>query len=165
MKNNTAVQATAISDTKGSYIAKLTPGAYNVTVKTSEGSTTVYTFAGSLSVTKGQGVATYNLQLIKQSVTVSGTATYNTLGKANMTLLFSKILTVANNTAITTNAKTGTTGTYTIELTPGSYNVTVETLVNESGQNFTYRGTAQITVFTGEAPRTLTIALTREQTP
>lgn len=162
--NNTATQQTsATSDEKGLYTTRLTPGAYNITVKKTEGVTTVYTFTGKLSLYIGQGVASFHLPLTKVSVTVKGNTTYERLGKANMTVLFTKDLSVANNTAITTSAKTNASGRYSIELTPGSYNVSVEQMFNESGINVTYTGTGRITVSSGDAPKVLTIILTREQ--
>ncbi len=162
--NNTATkQGTATSNAQGAYTVALVPGTYNVTVKKTEGATTVYTFTGKLLLFRGQGTASYNLSLTKVSVTVSGSATYNGSGKANMTIFFTKDLNIQNNTAITTSVKTNANGLYTIELTPGSYNVTVEQLVNESGQNVTYISTGRIAASSGEAPRVLNIILTREQ--
>jgi hypothetical protein len=162
--NNTATkQSTATSNALGTYTAALIPGTYNVTVKKTEGATTVYTFTGKLSLFIGQGTASYNISLTKASVTVSGSTTYNGSGKANMTIFFTKDLNVQNNTAITANVKTKANGIYTIELTPGSYNVTVEELVNESGQNITYTGTGRIAVSLSDAPRVFNIVLTREQ--
>jgi hypothetical protein len=72
---------------------------------------------------------------------------------------------VINNTASDTSKISSTGGIYTVELTPGSYNVTIEELVNETGQNITYRFKGDITVNTGDTPRTLTIILTREESP
>jgi asparagine N-glycosylation enzyme membrane subunit Stt3 len=162
--NNTATQQnTATSNAQGTYTVTLIPGTYNVTVKKTEGATTVYTFTGKLLLHIGEGTASNNLSLTKASVTVSGSATYNDLGKANLTIFFTKDFNIQNNTAITTNVKTKANGMYTVELTPGSYNVTVEELVNESGQNVTYIGTGRITVSLGEAPRVFNIVLTREQ--
>ena len=82
-----------------------------------------------------------------------------------MTIFFTKDLNVQNNTAITTSVKTNADGLYTIELTQGSYNITVEETVNESGQNITYISTGRIAVSSGEAPRVLNIILTKEQSP
>jgi dolichyl-phosphooligosaccharide-protein glycotransferase len=164
--NNTATkQGTATSTAQGTYTVSLIPGSYNVTVKKTESGTTVYTFTGKLVLSIGEGTAIYNLTLTKASVTVSGAASYNGSGKANMTILFTKDLTVQNNTAITTSAKTKANGLYTIELTPGSYNVTVETTVNESGQNITYISTGRIAVSSNESPRVYNIVLIREQSP
>jgi asparagine N-glycosylation enzyme membrane subunit Stt3 len=164
--NNTATkQSSATSAAQGAYTASLIPGSYNVTVKKTESGTTVYTFTGKLSLTIGQGTSSYNLSLTKESITVSGSATYNGSGKPNITIFFTKDFNIQNNTAITTSAKTNTNGVYSVELTPGSYNVTVEETVNESGQNITYLSTGRITVSTGEAPRVLNIVLTREEAP
>jgi dolichyl-diphosphooligosaccharide--protein glycosyltransferase len=162
--NNTATkQSTATSTGQGFFGINLIPGTYNVTVKKTEGTTTVYTFTGKLFLFIGQGTASYNISLKKVSVTVSGSTTYNGSGKANMTIFFTKDLNIQNNTAITTSMKTNANGMYTIELTPGSYNVTVEELVNESGQNITYISTGRIAVSSGEAPRVFNMVLTREQ--
>ena len=96
VKNNTATkQISATSDAQGLYTAKLTPGTYNVTVKKTEGATTVYTFTDKLIVSIGEGTASYNIALTKVSVTVSGSTKYNGVGKANMTILFSKDLRIA----------------------------------------------------------------------
>jgi dolichyl-phosphooligosaccharide-protein glycotransferase len=166
IQNNTATkQVAATSDTAGLYTAKLTPGAYNVTVKTTEGSAIVYTFTGKLTVTIGEGVTSYAITLSKQSITVSGTTTYNGIGKENMTVTFSNDPTVANNTALYGVTQTDKNGTYTIELTQGSYIVNVTEKIIENGQNVTYRSTGQLTVHLGDAPKTFNILLTREQTP
>jgi dolichyl-diphosphooligosaccharide--protein glycosyltransferase len=164
--NNTATQISVTSDVQGLYTAKLTPGTYNVTVQKTETGTTVYTFADKLIVSIGEGTASYNIALTKVSVTVSGSTTYNGVGKTNITILFSKDLRITNNTAVSKNVKSDSNGSYTIELTPGSYNVSVAEVVNESGQNITYTGNAgQIILTSGDAPRVLNILLTREQSP
>jgi len=166
VKNNTAIQITATSDVQGFYAAKLTPGTYNVTVQKTETGTTVYIYTGKLIVSIGEGKASYNIELTKVSVTVSGNTTYNGVGKGNITILFSKDLQNASNTAVSKSVKSDSNGSYAIELTPGSYNVSVAEVVNESGQNITYTGAAgQIILNIGDAPRVLNILLTREQSP
>jgi hypothetical protein len=88
------------------------------------------------------------------------------VGKENITILFSKDSQIVNNTAITKSVKSDSNGSYKIELTPGSYNVSVLEVVNESGYNVTYTGTAgKITLSRGDAPRVLNVLLTREQSP
>ncbi|MBE3137854.1 MAG: glycosyltransferase family 39 protein [Thermoplasmata archaeon] len=166
IQNNTATkQISATSDAQGLYVAKLTPGTYNVTVKKTEAATTVYTFTDKLTVSVGEGTASYNIAATKVSVTVSGTTKYNGVGKANMTILFSEDLRIAENTAVAKSVITDSNGNYTTELAPGSYNASVEELVNESGQNITYTGTGQITLTIGDTPKDLNILLTREQSP
>ncbi len=116
-------------------------------------------------VSIGEGTAFYIIDVTKESVTVSGSTKYNSIGKANMTVLFSKNSQISNNTAITKNVKTNNNGNYTTELTPGSYNVSVKEIVNESGQNITYIGIGYLTLNKGEPPKILDIVLTREQSP
>lgn len=79
--NNTALQSTTSSATDGSYAIKLMPGQYNITATKTVGSTPVYAFTGQLTVLKGEGTATYNIALVKQSVTVTGTTSYNGVAK------------------------------------------------------------------------------------
>jgi len=160
--NNTATkQVPATSDATGLYVAKLVPGSYNVTVKTTQGPATVYSFTGKLTVSVGQGIGSYNIALTKESITVHGIATYNGVGKANITVAFS----ISNKTSLYAQTITNKNGTYTIELAPGSYVVNITKNVNESGQNVTYKGTGQFTVQLGDAPRPVDIILTREQSP
>jgi dolichyl-phosphooligosaccharide-protein glycotransferase len=167
VENNTATTISVTSDIQGLYTAKLTPGTYNVTVQKTDGTTIVYTYANKLIISIGEGNASYNIALTKLSVTVSGNTKYNGVGKENMTILFSKDLRFLNNTAVTKSVITDKNGNYTTELTPGSYNASVEEIVNESGQNITYTGTGQITLNIGDIdmPKTLNILLTREQSP
>ncbi|MCX6672000.1 MAG: hypothetical protein NTX92_08785, partial [Euryarchaeota archaeon] len=167
VKNNTATkQISVTSNTQGLYAAKLAPGTYNVTAKKTEGTTTVYNFTGGkLIVFIGEGTASYNIPVTKESVTVRGSITYNGVGKTNLPLLFSKDSRIANNTAVQKGAITDINGNYTTELTPGSYNASVEQRVNESGKNITYTGTGQITLNIGDKPKTLNILLARKQSP
>ena len=165
VKNNTAIQNSITSDSQGYFTAKLIPGTYNVTVQKTDGTTTVYTFTGRMVVSIGEGTAFYIIDVTKESVTVSGSTKYNGVGKANITILFSKDSQISGNTAVTKSVKTNSNGNYTTELTPGSYNVSVKEIVKESGQNITYIGTGHITLNKGEPPRILNIVLTREQSP
>jgi len=164
--NNTATQqVSATSDEEGFYVARLTPGAYNISAIKTQGATTVYSFKGNLVVSIGQGIQTYSLALIKESVTVSGSTKYNGVAKANLSMTFSRDDSVEDNTAVYTTTKTDTNGTYIIELAPGSYNISVTGRFNESGQNVTYTGTARITVRFGDPPQTVDILLIREEEP
>jgi len=47
-------------------------------------------FQGKLIVSIGEGTAFYNIDMTKASVTVSGSTTYNNVGKENITIYFSK---------------------------------------------------------------------------
>jgi asparagine N-glycosylation enzyme membrane subunit Stt3 len=162
VENNTAKQISATSNATGLYTVKLTPGMYNVTVKKTDGAVTVYSYTGKLSVVKGSGSAFYNISLVKESITVTGNVKYNSEGKANMTVRFTKDNTVPDNTAVTKNIITDQYGFYTIELRPGSYNASVEELVNESGVNVTYTGSGHIKLEVGDRAKVVNIFLSRE---
>jgi hypothetical protein len=164
VRNNTVTkQVSATSDITGLYVASLTPGFYNVSVKKTEGSTTVYSFAGKLVLTIGEGVASYPIALTKESITVHGNVTYNGIRKANLTINFRNDTTVAGNNAKNQAAKVKSDGTYTVEIAPGSYVINVSETVNESGQMVTYTYSQMLTVSFGEPPQTVDILLTREQ--
>ena len=166
VQNNSAIkQISATSDSNGLYVASLPPGAYNVTAKTLEGLATVYDFTGKFNVSVGQGSTVFSIRLSKESVTVYGQVTYLDAGKANITITFSSDTSVSNNTALRASKISDKTGRYTAELAPGSYIVNATGTFNESGQNYTYRGTTTLTVQRGEPPVELNIILTREQSP
>lgn len=159
--NNTAKQETATSDSTGGFVVKLTPGDYNVSVKKTDSGTIVYSFSDKLSIVLGQDSISYPISLVKESVTVTGNVTYNDIGKANMTISFTRDSRVANNTASSKGVMTDKAGRYTVELSPGAYNVSINQLVNESGVNVTYTALGHITVSTGELPKVLDLVLTR----
>ena len=157
IQNNTAKQDTETSDTAGRYTAKLAPGIYNVTVKTTSQLATVYSYTGKLTVTIGEGVASYDIALSKLSATVSGSTKYNGIGKANMSISFWNDTTVNGNKALNANTQSNRNGTYTIELAPGSYIINATGTFNESGHDVHYIGTGYITVHLNDAPMNLNI--------
>jgi dolichyl-diphosphooligosaccharide--protein glycosyltransferase len=167
VKNNTAStkSTTATSDSTGAYATKLTPGYYNVSVSKTQGQTLVYSFEGKLSITLGQGNATYPIQLTKHSVTISGVTKYNNTGKPNMKIDFIPDLSIENNTAKTNTIASNATGVYTLELSPGVYNVTVNQPMNETGHNVTYYYHQRLIITPEQPSMTYDIILTREQTP
>jgi protocatechuate 3,4-dioxygenase beta subunit len=166
VKNNSAIkQISATSDPNGLYIAFLPPGFYNVTVKTTSGLATVYTFSGKLALTVGQGIATYDINLSKESISVYGAAKYLAAAKANVSITFSSDTTVEDNTALRASTITDNYGAYTVELAPGSYIVNATGTFNETGQNFTYKGSQKLTVHRGDTATLFDILLSREQAP
>jgi len=166
VKNNTAStkSTTATSDSTGAYTVKLSPGDYNVSVSKKQGQTLVYSFEGKLRLTLGQGNATYPVRLTKHSVTVSGVTKYNNTGKPNMKIDFVPDLSIVNNNATTNTVASNATGAYSIELSPGIYNVTVNQTMNETGHNVTYFFHQKLVVLPEQPPMTYDIILTREQT-
>jgi len=134
---NTAESATATSKADGSYLADLSPGSYNVSINKKEGSTLVYWFSGKLNLLIGQGSASYDISLSKNSTTVSGITSFEGVNKNNISIIFEPDGS-ANNTAIKETIKSDTNGSYKVELTPGKYNIIVNQTKTEDNQNYTY---------------------------
>ena len=157
--DNTASMVTTTSIEDGSYTADLLPGSYNVTIAYMEQQVLVYSFEGKLSLTPGQGTATYPISLNKNSSTVTGTTSYNGLNVPNVSIA------LKNDTyiyAITT--KSDETGYYTVELTPATYTVTVEHDFIKDGQNYTYKFAGTLEIVSAPSDVTNNIAMTREET-
>ena len=143
-------------------MVELQPGTYDVTVN-EDNEQGMFTFTGTIVVQMGQGVRSYTIQLVKESVTVSGEATYNGQGISDLFVDFISDLTVDNNTAVDTDATTLSTGEYSVELMPGTYIIAIEEEVNESGTLFVYTYSDNIQVSLIDDPVSKDIILTREQ--
>jgi len=167
VKNNTAGKnaLTATSDKNGSYVVKLTPGSYNVTVSKKQGQTVIYSFEGKLKLFVGEGNQTYLIRLVKHTVTVSGVTKYNNTYRADTKVDFLPDTSVQNNTAIQNTIVSNATGVYTVELNPGTYTVSVNQTVNESGHNVTYIFRQLLVIAKDQPPQTLDILLSREERP
>jgi hypothetical protein len=163
IKNNTAKEGTSTADNNGYYTAKLMPGYYNVSVDESVELGT-YSFEGKLVLQIGEGVKSYDIPLTKESVTVSGTARYDTTGKFNVTISFYPNEGVENNTAEYADVLTAENGSYVVELMPGSYNVSVDEPVEEGGANVTYSFNGSLEVSLAQPIITYDIPLARTVT-
>ncbi|MEM4257800.1 MAG: STT3 domain-containing protein [Candidatus Thermoplasmatota archaeon] len=163
VKNNTAQSTSATTDETGMYSVQLQPGSYNVTVNY-DGEQGFYSFTGALDIPIGQGVATYNIALLKKSVTIQGKTLYNGLPTANISIDFIPDYSDENNTAQYASKRSDEHGRYTVELKPGRYNVTVEETRQELGQNVTYRFAGYLDLREDEVDiaRTYDIILLRE---
>jgi len=139
-ENNTAEARTKISDESGYYDVDLMPGYYNVSVQHLEGQILVYNFTGKIITSKGEIEKEYNIDLTKHSLTVSGYTTYGGTNVANVTnIRFEPTEDIANNTALFGNsADSDKTGFYSLELSPGSYEVSVDYSTSENDKNYTY---------------------------
>ena len=157
--NNTAQQASATSDENGQYEAQLAPGYYNVSVDVS-GDQGTYTFEGYLYTQMGEGDKYYNISLIKHSLTVTGSTTYGGTNMGNITIRFPPDTTVENNTAVFARTTSDENGSYIVELLSGSYTVTVDEVINESGQEVTYTFTESLEV---QVATSFDIVLAREE--
>ncbi len=163
VKNNTAKTASVTSGDDGTFVVTLQPGSYNVTVD-HQGDQGVYTFTGSLDLSIGQGKASYQITLIKKSVTIRGRTLYNNLPVTNVSIDFMPDLTTENNTATYVPEQSDEQGYYHAEVMPGVYNVTVEEMRTENDQNIVYRFTRVFEVREDEIDtiKTYDIILTRE---
>jgi len=163
VENNTAKDETVTSADNGSYTIALTPGAYNVTVEKKESSIVVYSFNDKLTVSTGEVEVVKPISLTKNSATVSGFTSYAGVNIANITnIKFEPNGAVAGNTAIySRTVSSNETGYYTLELSPGSYNVSVNYKFNQSGQNYTYTFEGKKDISSIEPPITYNIAMSR----
>jgi asparagine N-glycosylation enzyme membrane subunit Stt3 len=102
-----------------------------------------------------------NISLSLAPVTVSGSTTVDDKPVAGIVIDFEPDESVVNNTAEAGTATSDNTGLYEVELTPGTYNVTVE-MTDESTPTYTFKGTLLLSV--GQIEATYNIAVTKEST-
>ena len=108
----------------------------------------------------------YNISMNYAPITVSGYTTLDSVNMENVSIIFTEDETVEdveNNTALPGTVTSDINGSYSIELIPGSYNVSVNQVVNESGQDVTYTFTGKLELSIGEGTRTYNIAVTKEE--
>ena len=167
VSKNTAVTSEANTDKTGYYTVSLQPGTYNITVEKETTALEYYLEGEKLTITKGQEPASKDFALIKKSVTVTGTTLYTGSYFSNVTIGFNKDTSVKNNTAITSKVISNIKGDYSIELTPGTYNVSIiNKQVNESGIIYLYKAPEGLTLTVSEIDitlgKTLNIELLKE---
>ena len=164
VENNTAEELSVTSEEDGSYEAKIMPGYYNITIDDTGGDhEAAYVYTGQISVVMGEGVKTFDILMTKETVTVTGGTTYNGADIDNITITFLPDSEVENNTAEYASVMSDENGSYIVELVPGSYNVTVDELVNESGQDVLYTFTGLLEVKDTDVAISFDIALTRDE--
>jgi len=143
--NNTAEFVTLDTNENGLYRGDVIPGSYNITVDetTDQG---VFTYEGKLQIKMGEGIKSYDISLIKESMAVIGNTQYNNINIGNITIRFSPDTSIDNNTAVSGVTTSGENGFYQVELIKGSYIVTVDQIVNETGQDvlYTFDGTFDV---------------------
>ncbi|KYK26797.1 hypothetical protein AYK20_08655 [Thermoplasmatales archaeon SG8-52-1] len=141
VENNSAEERQNVTTQEGgAYLIDMPPGTYDVIVQEKEGQILVYSFKDILELQVGQGAYSYNLSLTKHSTNLSGFTKYNGINAPNVTdIRFTPDNSVENNSAIySVSVDSDETGYYTIELSPGFYNVTVDYEFTENGQNYSY---------------------------
>ena len=105
----------------------------------------------------------FNITLYMSPVTVSGYTKYGGTIMDNVTIDF-----LAdedeNNTAISvTDIQSNTYGVYSIDLQPGTYNISAEKTVNESGVDVKYTHTSTLIIKTTDVTISRDIVMTREE--
>jgi 3-deoxy-D-arabino-heptulosonate 7-phosphate (DAHP) synthase class II len=96
--------------------------------------------------------------MTKVSVTVSGNTMYVSKKVENITVDFKP----NDNTAKSATTKSDKNGFYEVELAPGSYSVSVNETINESGENVTYTFTDTLVIKDTDVIKTYEIALARK---
>jgi len=151
------------TDDTGAYsFSSLTPGEYIIRVTKDN----KYEFEDTV-ILEENTTTSYNISMNYAPITVSGHITSDSANIGNISISFSKdesIEDVENNTAVPGTVTSDVDdGSYIINLVPGSYNVTVDQVVNESGQDVTYIFTGKLELSIGEGTRTYNIAITKEE--
>ncbi len=162
--NNTAEQASSTSLEDGSYVADLKPGQYNISIDGTSGEyEAAYSYSGQITLAVGEGVKTLDLLMTKKTVTVSGSTTYNSANIDNISIILVPDSETENNTAEYASAMSDENGAYIVELVPGTYDITVDHEVNESGQDVIYAFTGLLEVTEADVAITFDIAMMREE--
>lgn len=160
IENNTAQAAESTSNVDGTYQTELIPGTYDVVVDVKDDDIGTYSFTDTLTLTPGQGIYTYTIDMEKHSVSVDGVTTYSGQPVGELTVFFKPSAGV-NNTAQAASTSTDENGEYHLELMPGSYNVNISQTINESGMNARYTFAGSVMVALEDDPLTYNIVLTR----
>jgi len=147
------------TDVNGDYsFSSLIPGQYKIgTEKLGE-----YGIIKDVTLEENK-TTSFNISIELLDVVVSGNTKYENNNLGNISILFSQDLSVSNNTAIGGTTLSDSNGYYEIGLQPGHYNITVDQLVNESGQNVTYTYTGTLELKIGEGSKYLDILMAREE--
>lgn len=151
---------TLTTDGNGAFTTSaFLPGSYELNA------TKLMGYEKTISVTIEENkTITQNISMEYTTITVGGETIRSDTNQpvSNISIVFNVDDRVENNSATRTTTKSDETGDYTVDLLPGSYNVSVNQNVNESGTVVTYLFTDELTISVGQAPVTYEIALTRE---
>jgi len=154
--NTAAKPGTSTSnETTGFYSIELKPGYYNITASKKEGQTLVYYCEMKEHITNDS--KTVDIIVAKKSVTVSGTVKYNGIKQENITVSFEKNELVKNNSAVPTSVISDKTGSYSVEVTPGSYNITASKY-QDSTLVYQYTGSEDIKENISTYPLDITVS-------
>ena len=148
------------TDETGSYsFSSLVPGQYIINA------TKLPDYEVEIESTISENETTvFNVSIGYAEVSLSGNTKNKGTGTtvSNISINFLPVYSVVNNTAQSATAKSDETGSYSAVLMPGSYNVTVNQVVNESGTNVTYTYSSQLEIQIGEGTKTFVILMAKE---
>lgn len=105
----------------------------------------IYEFEGSVSA-KENTTKTFNISMDLTPAMVSGNTTYMEDGIEGVSILFNKNESVDLNTAKFASTKTDEEGKYSVELQPGSYNITLSKSVTQGYEETTVYESDQYTL-------------------
>ena len=152
VEKNTAIEDFITSIDDGSYVIDLKPGNYNITIEKYEDETLIYTFEGKLELIAGEGTKSFDISLDKQSATIEGPTIYEGTRIPNIAIGFDPSEPIENNTAVSATTISDENGYYSIELTPGSYDVlAISKSFTENGKNYSYEFSGTLNISTQEA--------------
>jgi len=152
------VNSLTTDETGGYLFTSLVPGGYQINA------TKLPDYEITQVVTiKENETTTFDVSIYYANVSVSGNTKNKDTGTnvVNISAMFLPDGSVENNTAQQAMAKSDSTGQYLINLVPGSYNVTVNQKINESGTNVTYTYIDQLEIQIGEGTKTFNILMAR----
>jgi hypothetical protein len=148
------------TDETGSYsFSSLVPGQYIINA------TKLPDYEVEIESTISENETTvFNVSIEYAEVSLSGNTKNKDTGMSvsNISMNFLPDFSVVNNTAQPVVAKSDETGSYSTVLMPGSYNVTVNQIVNESGTNVTYTYSGQLEIQIGEGTKTFDLLMAKE---
>ncbi|MCK5259118.1 MAG: hypothetical protein KAJ69_06310, partial [Thermoplasmatales archaeon] len=148
------------TDETGSYsFSSLVPGQYTINA------TKLPDYEVEIEATIPENeTAVLNVSIGYAKVSLSGSTKDKDTGTtvSNISINFLPAYSVVNNTAQSATAKSDETGLYSAVLMPGSYNVTINQVVNESGTNVTYTYSSQLEIQIGEGTKTFDILMAKE---
>jgi hypothetical protein len=162
-ENNTAElpDLQPISNEIGYYSVELTPGDYNILVEEMKGDTLVYSFTDNIKLTLGKGSKILDILVNKNSSSVSGITAYQGTIKGDILIDFQPDGSIENNTAEEPldPISNSTTGFYSVELSPGFYNISINRRIYEEDKNVTYEYSKTHWEITNNQDRILDIEL------
>jgi asparagine N-glycosylation enzyme membrane subunit Stt3 len=157
-----------VTDDAGSYsFSALIPGQYTINATKLNRSTGYLDYEIQQEVIVTEEVTIANISIGYAPIKVSGYTTYDSENIGNISVLFSPDVSVDNNSAVSAAATSDGDGYYTVDLAVGKYNgyynVSVNTTIEENGQNVTYVFTGYLEIQMGEGRKSFDIVLAKEE--